>query len=267
VIGKCVVVMPTYNAASTLKRTVRELTEIFDATILVDERSTDGTAPIAKNLDLKVFLHDRNYGYGRNQQILCREALADEADGVVMVHPDYQYTPLLETAVLSMITCGYDAVLGSKILGGGARMGGIPLHKYFANRMLTAFHNVVTGAKLSKYHAGFCPFSKAVLLNLPLVENSDDFVFDKEILAQCIHFGYRIGEAFCPTNYFDEASSINFVRNVRYGFGVLHTSLKLLLQRRHLAHYRLFSPSGKKLLLDYYWSARLEMAENSGLQA
>jgi hypothetical protein len=131
--------------------------------------------------------------------------------------------------------------------------------------MLTAFQNVVTGAKLSEYHTGFRAYSKRVLLSLPLLENSDDFVFDNEILAQCIHFGYRIGEVSCPTKYFDEASSINFVRSVLYGFGVLHTSLKLFLQRCHLAHYRLFNPSGRKLLLDYYGAHRLEMADNSGL--
>ena len=176
-IGQCVVVMPAYHAASTLKRTVRELPEIVDETILVEGRSNDGTAPIAQKLGVKALLYDRKYSYGRNQQTLCHEAVAAEADGVAMVHPDYQYTPLLETGMASMTTYGYDVVLGSKILVGGARTGDIPLHEYLANRKLTAFHNVVSGAKLSEYHAGFSAFSKAVALNLPLVENSDDFVF------------------------------------------------------------------------------------------
>lgn len=260
---RVVVVMPAYNAAATLERTVRELPEIVDTAILVDDKSTDDTVRIAETLGLQVFLHDRNYGYGRNQQTCYREAIAAGADVVVMVHPDYQYTPLLVTAMVSMIAYGvYDVVLGSRILGGGALKGGMPVYKYVANRLLTAAQNAALGAKLSEYHTGFRAFSKAVLVNLPLLENSDDFVFDNEILAQCIHFGYRIGEVSCPTKYFDEASSIKFARSVGYGFGVLRTTTKLLLQRCHVVNYRLFSPSGRKLSLDYYGSAELDMAEH-----
>jgi len=246
-------VMPAYNAARTLERTVSELPELVDIKILVDDCSRDETARIAENLGLRVFLHGQNYGYGRNQQTCYREALAAGADIVVMVHPDYQYTPLLVTAMASMIAFGvYDIVLGSRIIGGGALKGGMPLYKYIANRFLTAFQNLFTGAKLSEYHTGFRAFSKEVLMNLPLLENSDDFVFDNEILSQCICFGYRIGEVSCPTRYFDEASSINFLRSLKYGFGVLATTLKCYLQKSGIARYRLFSPAGRKLLFDYY---------------
>jgi glycosyltransferase involved in cell wall biosynthesis len=247
------VVMPAYNAAKTLENTVRELPEIVDFKILVDDFSTDETVTLAGKLGLMVFQHGQNYGYGRNQQTCYREALAAGADIVVMVHPDYQYTPLLVTAMASMIAYNvYDVVLGSRIIGGGALKGGMPAYKYVANRLLTAFQNLFTGAKLSEYHSGFRAFSKEVLTNLPLLENSDDFVFDNQMLAQCIYFGYRIGEVSCPTKYFDEASSINFSRSVKYGFGVLATTLKCRLQKLGLTHYRLFSPTGRKLMLDYY---------------
>jgi glycosyltransferase involved in cell wall biosynthesis len=248
-----VVVMPAYNASKTLEKTVRELPDIVDNIILVDDKSTDGTVQMAEKLGLQIFVHDKNYGYGRNQQTCYREALAAGADIVVMVHPDYQYTPLLVSAMASMIAFGvYDVVLGSRILGGGAIKGGMPGYKYVANRFLTAFQNIFTGAKLSEYHTGFRAFSRDVLVTLPLLENSDDFVFDNEILAQCVCFGYRIGELSCPTKYFEEASSINFARSVKYGFGVLATTLKCWLQKSGIAHYRLFSPAGRKLLLDYY---------------
>jgi glycosyltransferase involved in cell wall biosynthesis len=247
------VVMPAYNAAKTLETTVRELPELVDTKILVDDHSSDETVQIAETLGLRVFVHAQNYGYGRNQQTCYREALAAGADIVVMVHPDYQYTPLLVAAMASMIAFGvYDVVLGSRILGGGALKGGMPLYKYIANRSLTAFQNLFTGAKLSEYHTGLRAFSKEVLMNLPLLENSDDFVFDNEVLAQCISFGYRIGEVSCPTKYFDEASSINFTRSVKYGLGVMGTTLKCHLQRLGIAHYRMFSPAGRKLVFDYY---------------
>ena len=247
------VVMPAYNAEKTLGQTVREMPEAVDFKILVDDGSTDRTVPMAESLGLKVFTHDRNYGYGRNQQTCYREALAAGADVVVMVHPDYQYTPLLATAMAGMVASGvYDVVLGSRILGGGALKGGMPLYKYLANRFLTAFQNLFTGAKLSEYHTGFRAFTSDVLRALPLLENSDDFVFDNEVLAQCIYFGYRIGEISCPTKYFEEASSVNFGRSVKYGFGVLATTLKLWLQRLGLVHLRLFSPTGRKLDLGYY---------------
>jgi len=205
------VVMPAYNAAKTLERTVRELPEMVDIKILVDDNSADETVRIAEKLGLQVFVHKKNYGYGRNQQTCYREALIAGADIVVMVHPDYQYTPLLVTPMASMIAFGvYDVVLGSRIIGGGALRGGMPLYKYVANRFLTGFQNAFTGAKLSEYHTGLRAFTRDVLVNLPLLENADDFVFDNHMLAQCIYFGYRIGELSCPTKSFEEASSINF---------------------------------------------------------
>jgi len=245
--------MPAFNAARTLERTVRELPGIVDIKILVDDHSADETVKIAENLGLRIFLHSQNYGYGRNQQTCYREALAAGADIVVMVHPDYQYTPLLVTAMVSMIAFDvYDVVLGSRIVGGGALKGGMPLYKYLSNRFLSAFQNLFTGAKLSEYHTGFRAFSKEVLMNLPLLENSDDFVFDNEMLAQCIFFGCRIGELSCPTKYFAEASSINFTRSLKYGFGVLWTTLKCYLQKSGLVHFSIFNPLGRKLLSDYY---------------
>src|SRR5882762_9700604 len=217
--GKSVaVVMPAYNASKTLAKTVRELPNIVDTTILVDDTSTDGTVELAKTMGLQVFVHDHNYGYGRNQQTCYREALARGADIVVMVHPDYQYTPLLVTAMASMIAFGvYDVVLGSRILGGGALKGGMPVYKYVANRFLTAFQNTCLGAKLSEYHTGYRAFSRTVLSDLPLLENSDDFLFDNQVLAQCVMFGFRMGEVSCPTKYFPEASSIDIRRSVKYG--------------------------------------------------
>jgi glycosyltransferase involved in cell wall biosynthesis len=259
---RIVVVMPAYNAAKTLEQTVREIPETVDSIILVDDQSTDETVRVAERLELRVFVHDKNYGYGRNQQTCYREALAAGADIAVMVHPDYQYTPKLASAMASMIAYGvYDVVLGSRILGGGALKGGMPVYKYVANRFLTAFQNLFTGAKLSEYHTGFRAFSKKVLLTLPLLENSDDFVFDNEILAQCLCFGFRIGEISCPARYFTEASSINFGRSVKYGFGVLGTTLKCWLQRTGMAHFRLFSAAGRKLMMDYYLSAAVRERE------
>jgi glycosyltransferase involved in cell wall biosynthesis len=249
--------MPAYKAAKTLEQTVRELPEAVDFRILVDDHSPDDTVKVAEALGLKVFVHDRNYGYGRNQQTCYREALAAGADIVVMVHPDYQYTPLLVTSLASMIAYGvYDVTLGSRIIGGGALKGGMPLYKYIFNRFLTAFQNLLTGAKLSEYHTGFRAFRREVLLSLPLLENSDDFVFDNEMLAQAIYFGYRIGEVSCPTKYFEEASSINFRRSVKYGLGVLATTLRLRLQRLGLANFRLFSDAGRKLDMSYYTTAQ-----------
>jgi len=247
------VVMPAYNAEKTLEQTVRDMPEAVDIKILVDDSSSDQTVRLAKRLGLTTFVHDRNYGYGRNQQTCYREALAAGADVVVMVHPDYQYTPLLVTAMAGMVASGvYDVVLGSRIVGGGALQGGMPLYKYVANRFLTAFQNLFLGAKLSEYHTGFRAFSRDALLRLPLFENADGFVFDNEVLAQCIYFGLRIGEISCPTKYFEEASSIRFGPSVRYGFGVLATTMKFVLQKLGLMHFGLFSPSGRKLTVDYY---------------
>ena len=261
---RVVVVMPAYNAEKTLEKTVREIPDVADVKILVDDHSTDETVRIAQKLGLQIFVHGKNYGYGRNQQTCYREALLAGADIVVMVHPDYQYTPLLVTAMASMIAYDvYDVVLGSRILGGGALKGGMPVYKYISNRFLTAFQNMFTGAKLSEYHSGFRAFAKDVLVNLPILENSDDFVFDNEMLAQCICFRYRIGEISCPTKYFQEASSINFARSVKYGFGVLGTTLKCWLQKTGLARFRLFSPAGRKLLFDYYLSVEARPAEKN----
>jgi len=241
-------VLPAYNAAKTLEATVRELPDLVDIRILVDDHSSDDTVKLAEALGLKCFVHDRNYGYGRNQQTCYREALAEGADVVLMVHPDYQYTPLLVTAMASMVAYGvYDVVLGSRIIGGQALRGGMPFYKYLANRVLTAFENLFLGIKLSEYHTGYRAFSRNVLTTLPLLENSDDFVFDNEMLAQCAHFKFRIGEVSCPTKYFAEASSINFSRSVKYGLGVVATTLKFAMQKIGLAHFRIFSSRGRKL--------------------
>jgi glycosyltransferase involved in cell wall biosynthesis len=247
------VVLPAFNAEKTLEATVKDIAEVVDTRILVDDGSSDQTVRLAESLGLLTYKHDKNYGYGRNQQTCYREALAAGADIVVMLHPDYQYTPLLVTAMASMIAYGvYDVVLGSRIIGGGALRGGMPLYKYIANRLLTAFQNLLTGAKLSEYHTGLRAFSKEVLRSLPLLENSDDFVFDNQMLVQCISFGFRIGEVSCPTRYFAEASSINFPRSVRYGLGVLTTTLAFVLHRARLMRCRIFDPGGKKLDLHYY---------------
>ena len=243
------VVLPAYNAEKTLEATVRELPELVDICLLVDDHSSDQTVKIAERLGLPYFVHDQNYGYGRNQQTCYREALAAGADVVIMLHPDYQYTPLLVTAMASMVAYGvYDVVLGSRIIGGReALRGGMPVYKYIANRLLTAFENLLLGTKLSEYHTGYRAFSRQVLTRLPLLENSDDFVFDNQILAQCVHFGFHIGEVSCPTKYFAEASSINFGRSVTYGLGVLATALQFALQRMGVAHFRIFSERGRRL--------------------
>jgi len=242
------VVLPAYNAEKTLEATVRELPDLVDIRILVDDHSSDRTVEIAHRLCLQYYVHDRNYGYGRNQQTCYREALAAGADVVIMVHPDYQYTPLLVTALASMVAYGvYDVVLGSRIIGGTALHGGMPVYKYIANRLLTAFENLFLGIKLSEYHTGYRAFSREVLTRLPLRENSDDFVFDNQMLAQCVHFGYRIGEVSCPTKYFEEASSINFRRSVQYGLGVVGTTLRFALERAGIAHSAIFSKEGKTL--------------------
>ena len=242
------VVLPAYNAEKTLEVTVGELPDSVDVRILVDDHSSDSTVALARRAGLRVFQHDRNYGYGRNQQTCYREALSAGADVVVMLHPDYQYTPLLVTAMASMVAYEvYDVVLASRIIGGGALRGGMPVYKYIANRLLTAFENLFLGVKLSEYHTGYRAFSRQVLLELPLLENSDDFVFDNQMLAQCVHFGFRIGEVSCPTKYFKEASSINFRRSVKYGFGVLGTTLGFALRRAGVLHHRRFSAKGRKL--------------------
>src|SRR3990172_6160283 len=220
---KIVVVMPAYNAEKTLRRTWDDLPhDVVEEVILVDDASRDSTVQKARELGARTLGHQQNKGYGANQKTCYREALKLGADVVVMIHPDYQYSPRLVTAMASMIVSGhYDVVLGSRILGGTALKGGMPLYKYVANRFLTLVENMALGVKLSEYHTGFRAYSRHALEILPLENNSDDFVFDNEILAQAVHFGIRIGEISCPTRYFDDASSINFSRSVKYGFGVL----------------------------------------------
>jgi len=250
------IVLPAYNAEKTLEATVREIPELVDTCILVDDDSKDQTVELAHRLGLQVFVHDRNYGYGRNQQTCYREALSANADVVIMLHPDYQYTPLLVTAMASMVAYEvYDVVLGSRISGGTALRGGMPLYKYVSNRLLTAFENLFLGVKLSEYHTGYRCFGRQVLTELPLAENSDDFVFDNQILAQCVHFGFRIGEVSCPTKYFAQASSINFRRSVAYGLGVLWTTMQFALQKWGIAKFSIFSAKGRRLEaegLSYY---------------
>ena len=242
------VVMPAYNAEKTLQATVNELPEIVDIRILVDDASADRTVEVARELGLVHFVHDRNYGYGRNQQTCYAEALAEGADVILMVHPDYQYTPLLVTAMASMVAYGvYDVVLGSRIIGGQALRGGMPLYKYVFNRFLTAFENLFLGIKVSEYHTGYRAFSRDVLTKLPLLENSDDFVFDNQMLAQCAFFGFRIGEVSCPTKYFPEASSINFRRSVKYGLGVVATTMQFALQKWGVRKFKIFDANGRKL--------------------
>ena len=230
---KLIVVMPAYNAGKTLRQTYTELPhEHVDEVILVDDVSSDRTVSIARELGIRTIIHKNNRGYGGNQKTCYQKALAHGADITVMLHPDYQYSPRLVTAMSSMIASGhYDIVLGSRILGGGALRGGMPLYKYIANRFLTLVQNLMLGAKLSEYHTGFRAFSREVLETLPLEENSDDFIFDNQMLAQAANSGFRIGEMSCPTRYSTDASSINFRRSVKYGLGVLATSIKYFLLR------------------------------------
>jgi len=247
------VVMPAYNAERTLEQTVRELPDSVDIKILVDDSSNDNTAALSEKLGVETFIHDSNYGYGRNQKTCYREALAAGADIVVMVHPDYQYTPLLVSAMAGMVASGvYDVVMASRILGGGALKGGMPLYKYIANRALTAFQNLFLGVKLSEYHTGFRAFSRDVLQTLPLLENSDDFIFDNQMIAQSVMFGFRIGEISCPTKYFKEASSINFSRSVKYGLGVLRTTAGFVMHRAGILRMPLYDTTGRKVSLKYY---------------
>jgi len=247
------VVMPAYNAEKTLEMTVRELSDVVDIKILVDDSSKDQTAALSKKLGVQTFVHDANYGYGRNQQTCYREALAAGAEIVVMVHPDYQYTPSLVPAIAGMVASGvYDMVLASRILGAGALKGGMPFYKYVSNRLLTAFQNLFLGVKLSEYHTGFRAFSRELLETLPLLENSDDFIFDNQMIAQAVMFGFRIGEISCPTKYFEEASSINFKRSVQYGLGVLATTASFVAHKLRIIHVPRFSNTGRKLTMQYY---------------
>lgn len=241
---KIIVVMPAYNAAKTLEMTYREVMaqEIVDLIIVVDDASHDETVAIARTLPrVKAFVHPKNLGYGANQKTCYRMALEEGGDIIVMVHPDYQYTPKLIPAMATLIANElYHCVLGSRILGGYALKGGMPLWRYLANRFLTYAENILTGAKLSEYHTGYRAFSRKLLEQLPLEQNSDDFVFDNQMLAQVLWFGYTIAEVSCPTRYFAEGSSINFRRSVKYGFGCLWTAVVFRLARLGLLKSNLF---------------------------
>ena len=246
---RVVVVMPAYNAAKTLERTVQEIPmDLVDEVIVTDDASADDTVVEARRLGLRTLIHEKNRGYGGNQKTCYQEALRLGADVVVMLHPDYQYTPKLIPSMVGLLTDGpYDVVLGSRILGGGALRGGMPRYKYVANRFLTATQNLLSGAKVSEYHTGYRAFTRRVLESLPLLENSNDFVFDNQMLAQILYQGFEIGEISCPTAYFEDASSINFSRSVTYGLGVLETSALLFAQRRGWIDLPIFDPNGRKL--------------------
>lgn len=242
--------MPAYNAARTLERTVAEVPrEIVDDIILTDDMSSDDTVEVARKLGIQTISHDRNRGYGGNQKTCYSAALARGADIVVMLHPDYQYTPKLVAAMACMIAFDeYDCVLGSRIVGGGARRGGMPLYKYISNRALTLSQNILIGQKMSEYHTGFRAWSREVLETLPLCSCSNDFVFDNQMLVQAFHFGFRVGEVSCPTRYFAEASSINFSRSLTYGLAVVKTSLDYRLKHMGLTNPRFLDDvSGNRL--------------------
>lgn len=246
---KIVVVMPAYNAEMTLHKTHEEIPlEYIDDIILVDDHSSDKTVHIAKELNIKTFVHTENMGYGANQKTCYSEALKLGADVIVMLHPDYQYTPKLLVAMSSLVAIGqYDVVLGSRVLSEGALKGGMPLYKYISNRLLTFIENILLNKKLSEYHTGYRAFSRKVLETIPLNENSDDFVFDNQMIAQIAYFNFSIGEISCPTKYFEEASSINFKRSVKYGVGVLMTSFLYRLQKLGLVKNKIFDINGAKL--------------------
>jgi glycosyltransferase involved in cell wall biosynthesis len=230
-IGKrIVVVLPAYNAGKTLRATVSGVPPgIVDEFILVDDASVDETEELSREMGLTTITHPRNLGYGANQKTCYAAGLASGADVIVMLHPDYQYSPALVPALAWLVACGnYDIALGSRILGGGAMRGGMPLYKYVANRALTFIQNLATGAKLSEYHTGFRAFSREVLETLPFRQNSDDFIFDNQILNQALGRGFRIGEISCPAKYFAEASSINLARSLKYGCGVLIESARFV---------------------------------------
>ncbi len=246
---KIVVVMPAYNAEQTLRQTYSEIPrQYIDEVILVDDRSSDKTAEIARSLGCRTVVHVENRGYGGNQKTCYTEALKTGADVVVMLHPDYQYTPKLLVAMAAAIAVGqYDVMLGSRVLCQSAIDGGMPVYKYVANRLLTLFENILLGNRLSEYHTGYRAFSREVLETLPLNENSDDFVFDNQMLAQITYFGFSMGEISCPTKYFDEASSISLMRSTTYGIGVLKTSVLYRLNKMGLIDNRIFKSDGARL--------------------
>lgn len=246
---RIMVVLPAYNAELTLRQTYAEIPRAYiDEVLLVDDGSSDRTVELARSLGIPTIVHTQNLGYGGNQKTCYRAALERGADVVVMLHPDYQYSPKLLVAMASLIAAGqYDVVLGSRILSDGALVGGMPRYKYVANRLLTLFQNLMLGKKLSEYHTGYRAFSRHVLESLPLLENSDDFVFDNQMLAQIAFFGFSIGEVSCPAKYFAEASSIDFRRSVVYGLGVVRTSLQYRLAKWGYGHARVFAQDGARL--------------------
>jgi glycosyltransferase involved in cell wall biosynthesis len=239
---KVTVVLPAYNAASTLEKTFKEIPfDVVDDVIMVDDASTDDTVNVAKKLNISTFIHKKNLGYGGNQKTCYEEALKREADVVIMLHPDYQYEPKLIGALASLIAIGqYDLVLASRIISGESLKGGMPLYKYISNRFLTLVENILLGKKISEYHTGYRAFSKKLLENLPMQNNSDDFVFDNEFIAQTVYFGYSVGEVSCPTKYFPEASSINLKRSIEYGLGVLRTAMAFRLKKWGIYHHKIF---------------------------
>ena len=241
---KICILLPAYNAAQTLEKTYNEIPfDIVDEVILVDDNSTDDTVKVAQKLGINhIIIHDKNKGYGGNQKSCYNKALALESDVTVMLHPDYQYTPLLlESMIYLIVNDVYPVVLGSRILGKGALKGGMPLYKYFFNRCLTAFQNLFMNQKLAEYHTGYRAFSKEVLKSINFMKNSDDFVFDNQMIAQIFYAGYEIAEITCPTKYFREASSINFRRSLKYGMGVLRTSIQYRLQKWKVCRYEIFT--------------------------
>lgn len=246
---KIIVVMPAYNAEKTLQKTYDAIpVGIVDEVIVVDDFSKDKTVDVAKKIGLPVYLHGENKGYGANQKTCYKEALNRGADIIVMLHPDNQYPSQLITAMAGVVASGlFGVVLGSRMLGGMALKGGMPLYKFIANRALTFMENLLLGQRISEYHTGYRAFSKEVLLKLPLLENSDGFIFDNEILAQAIYFGYRIGELTVPSRYTKESSSVGFKGSVIYGLGVISTSIKFVLQKFKLAKFSIFNKNGKKL--------------------
>lgn len=260
---KIIVVMPAYNAEKTLKKTYEDIyKDVIDEIILVDDKSYDNTKEIAKELKIKTIVHEENKGYGGNQKSCYTAALKEDADIVIMLHPDYQYSPNLIMAMASMIAFGeYDCVLASRILCGSALKGGMPLYKYIANRCLTHFQNFIMGQNISEYHTGYRAFSKEILENLPLKECDNDFCFDNEMISQICFHNYRIGEISCPTKYFPEASSISFARSVKYGFDVVRISFMYLFAKFGIYKAGLYKKDGEKLnkeeRLFYYYPANI----------
>ncbi len=247
---KIIVVMPAYNAEKTIEITYKEIPlDLIDHVVLVDDASRDQTSYLSRALGIDTIVHLENKGYGGNQKTCYKHALEHGADVVVMLHPDYQYTPKLLVALASMVAFGqYDMALGSRILCGGALRGGMPIYKYISNRLLTMAQNLLMGTAFSEFHTGYRAFSREVLLTLPLEENGNNFVFDNQMIAQAVYFGFSVGEISCPTKYFKEASSISLKPSIIYGMGVLKTAWQYFLQKRGWGNYPLFSKAGRRLL-------------------